>query len=110
MIKDQEINNFLTAMEETTNGNDLKVFSNQILLNQVTSEEDEKEIASMKYESYPSNQGQPIEILEHVILLVYDKPIESKTTIVVKSLFTSLERIKKINLLNIFKNFLVDFG
>ncbi len=113
MIEDQEINNFLTAMEETTNGNDLKVFSNQILLNQVTSEEDEKEIASMKYESYPSNQGQPIEILEnveHVILLVYDKPIESKTTVVVKSLFTSLERIKKIDLLNIFKNFLVIFG
>jgi hypothetical protein len=28
MIKDHEIKNFLTAMEETTNGDDLKDFSN----------------------------------------------------------------------------------
>jgi hypothetical protein len=54
MIEDQEINNFLTAMEETASGN-LQDFSNQVLLNQVTSEEDEKEIASMKYESSPFN-------------------------------------------------------
>jgi hypothetical protein len=66
MTKDQEINNFLIGMEEIASGDDLKDFSNQVLLNQMTSEEDEKEIASMKNESSPSNQGQPIEILENV--------------------------------------------
>jgi hypothetical protein len=81
ITKDQEINNFSTTMEETINGNDLKDFSNQVLLNQVTSEEDEKEIVGMKYEFSPSNQDQSIEILENVeqvILLVFDKPIESR--------------------------------
>jgi hypothetical protein len=56
MTEDQEINNFLIKMEETTNGDDLKDFSNQALLNQVTNEEDDKEIASMKDESSPFNQ------------------------------------------------------
>jgi len=45
MTEDQEINNFLTTMEETTSAHDLKDFSDQVLLNQVISEEDEKEIA-----------------------------------------------------------------
>jgi hypothetical protein len=66
MTEDHEINNFLTIMEEIPSGDDLKDFSDQVLLNQVTSEEDEKEIMSMKDESSPSNQGQPIEILENV--------------------------------------------
>ncbi len=57
MTKDQVINNFLIAMEQITNGDDLHDFSNQVLLNQVTSEEDEKEIVSMKDESFPFNQG-----------------------------------------------------
>ncbi len=52
MTKDQEINNFLTTMEETTIAHDLKDFSDQVLLNQVISEEDEEEIASMKDESF----------------------------------------------------------
>jgi len=52
MTKDQEINNFLTTMEETAIADDLKDFSDQILLNQVISEEDEEEIASMKDESF----------------------------------------------------------
>jgi hypothetical protein len=107
MIEDQKINNFLTTMEETTNGGDLKDFS------QVTSEEDEKEIVNMKNESSPSNQGQTIEILEdveQVILLVFDKPIESKVMVVVKFLLTSLERIFKTYILNISKDFLVVFG
>ncbi len=79
----------------------------------MTSEEDEKEIVSMKDESSPSNQGQPLEILENVeqvILLVSDKPIESKTMAAIKSLLTSLERNKKTDLLNISKDFLVVFG
>jgi hypothetical protein len=100
-------------MEELVTGDDLKDFSNQVLFNQVTSEEDEKEIASMKYEFSPSNQGQPIEILENleqVILLVFDKPIESKTMVVVKSLLSSLERILKTDLFNIPKDFLMVFG
>jgi hypothetical protein len=42
-------------MEETTSGDDLKDFFDQVLLNQMTSEEDEKEIMSMKDESFPSN-------------------------------------------------------
>jgi len=78
----------------------------------VTSEEHEKEIANMKNESSPSNQGQPIEILENVeqvILLVFDKPIESKV-MVIKFLLTSLERIFKTYILNISKDFLVVFG
>jgi len=107
MTKDQKINNFLTAMEETINGDDLKDFS------QVTSEEDEKEIANMKNESSPSNQGQPIKILEdveQVILLVFDKPIESKVMVFVKFLLTSLERIFKTYLFNISKDFLMVFG
>jgi hypothetical protein len=33
MTEDQEINKFLTTMEETTNGNDLNDFSDQVLLN-----------------------------------------------------------------------------
>jgi hypothetical protein len=66
MTKDQEVNNFLIGMEEIASGDDLKDFLNQVLLNQMTSEEDEKEIVSMKNESSPSNQGQPIEILENV--------------------------------------------
>ncbi len=44
-------------MEETTSGDDFKVFFYQVLLNQVTSEEDEKEIVNMKYESSPSNHN-----------------------------------------------------
>ncbi len=111
MTEDQEINNFLTTMEETTNRDDLKDFSDQILFNQMTSEEDEKEIVSMKDEFSPSNQF--IEILENVeqvILLVYDKPIESKAMVVVKSLLIGFERIFKIDLLNITKDFLVVFG
>jgi hypothetical protein len=62
MTKDKEINNFLTTMEETPNGNDLKDFFDQVLFNHVTSEEDEKEIMNMKYESSPFNQGQLVEI------------------------------------------------
>ncbi len=64
MIEVQGINNFSTTMEETTSGDDH--FSNQVLFNQVTSEEDEKEIASMKDEYSPSNQSQPVEILENL--------------------------------------------
>ncbi len=56
MTEDEEINNFLIEMEETTNGDDLKDFFDQALLNQVTSEDDEKEIMNMKDESFPSNQ------------------------------------------------------
>jgi hypothetical protein len=96
MAEDQEINNFLTAMEETASADDLKDFSDKVLLNQVTSEEDEKEIASMKDESSPSDQGQPVEILdsvEQVILLVSDKPIESRAMVAVKSVLAGLERI-----------------
>jgi hypothetical protein len=44
-----------------------------------------------------------------VILLVFDKPIEFKTTVVVKSLLIGLERIFKTNLPNISKDFLVVF-
>jgi hypothetical protein len=94
--EDQEINNFLTEMEETASADDLKDFSDKVLLNQVTSEEDEKEIASMKDESSPSDQGQLVEILdsvEQVILLVSDKPIESRAMVAVKSVLTGLERI-----------------
>jgi hypothetical protein len=83
-------------MEETTNGDDLKDFSDQILYNQVTNDEDEIEIVSMKDESSPSSQGQLVEILENVeqvILLVFDKPIESRAMVTIKSLLTSLERI-----------------
>jgi hypothetical protein len=96
MTEDQEINNFLTAMEETASADDLKDFSDKVLLNQVTSEEDEKEIASMRDESPPSDQGQPVEILdsvEQVILLVSDKPIESRAMVAVKSVLAGLERI-----------------
>jgi len=78
----------------------------------VTNVEDEKKIVSMKNESSPFNQGQPLEILEgveKVILLVFDKPIEYRTMVVIKSLLTSLERIEKKNLLNISKDFLVVF-
>ncbi len=74
--------------------------------------EDEKKIVSMKNESSPFNQGQPLEILEgveKVILLVFDKPIEYRTMVVIKSLLTSLERIEKKDLLNISKDFLVVF-
>jgi hypothetical protein len=113
MTKDQEINNFLTTMEETIIGDDLKDFFDQVLLNQVTGEEDEKEITNMKDESSPSNQGQLVEILENVeqvILLVFDKPIKSRAMVVVKSLLIGLERILKIDLLNISKDFLVVFG
>ncbi len=55
MTKDQEINNFFTPMEETSSANDLKDFSDQIQLNHVTNEEDEKKIVSMKDESSPFN-------------------------------------------------------
>jgi len=58
-------------MEETTSGNDLKDFSDQVLFNQVTNEEDEKEIVSMKDESSPSNQGHPVEILENVEQVIF---------------------------------------
>ncbi len=100
-------------MGEIANGDDLKDFSDQVLPNQVTSEEDEKEIANIKDESSPSNQGQPVENLENVekvILLISNKPIESKAMVIVKSLLTGLERILKTNLLNISKDFLVVFG
>ncbi len=96
MTEDQEINNFLIKMEETTNGDDLKDFSNQALLNQVTNEEDDKEIASMKDESSPFNQIQLLEILENVeqvIHFVSDKPIESRTMVAIKFRLTGLERI-----------------
>jgi hypothetical protein len=79
----------------------------------VTNEEDEKEIANMKDESFPSNQGRLIEILENVkkvILLVFDKPIESKAIVAIKSLLKGLERILKIDFFNISKDFLVVFG
>ncbi len=79
----------------------------------MTNEEHEKEIENMKNESSPSNQGQLIEILENVeqvILLVFNKPIESKVMVVVKFLLTSLERIFKTYILNISKDFLVVFG
>jgi hypothetical protein len=94
--EDQEINNFLTEMEETASADDLKDFSDKVLLNQVTSEEDEKEIARMKDESSPSDQGQLVEILDsvgQVILLVSDKPIESRAMVAVKSVLAGLERI-----------------
>jgi hypothetical protein len=113
ITEDQDINNFLTTMEETASGDDLKEFSNQVLFNHVTSEEDEKAIASMKYESSPSNHGQPIEILENVdqvIFLVSNKPIESKAMVVVKSPLTSLEKKFKTDILKISKDFLVVFG
>ncbi len=64
----------------------------------MTSEEDEKEIMSMKDESSPSNQGQLVEILENVeqvILLVFDKPIESRAMFAIKSLFIGLEEFQK---------------
>ncbi|CAM6060221.1 unnamed protein product [Sphagnum tenellum] len=64
--EDQEINNFLTEMEETASADDLKDFSDKVLLNQVTSEDDEKEIVSMKDESSPSDQSQLVEILDSV--------------------------------------------
>jgi hypothetical protein len=50
----------------------------------------------MKDESSPSDQGQLVEILdsvEQVILLVSDKPIESRAMVAVKSVLTGLERI-----------------
>jgi len=53
-------------MEQIINGDHLKDFSNQVLRNQVTSKEDEKEIVNMKDESSPFNQSQPIKILENV--------------------------------------------
>ncbi len=113
MTEDQEINNFLTMMEETISGDDLKDFFDQILFNQVTSEEDEKEIANMKDEFSPSNQGHLVEILknvEQVILLVFNKPIESRAMVVVKFLLIGLDKILKLDLLNISKDFLVVFG
>ncbi len=57
MTKVWEINNFLIAMEEKTSGDDLKDSFDQVLLDKVTSDEDEKEIASMKNEFSPSNQS-----------------------------------------------------
>jgi hypothetical protein len=66
MTEDQETNNFLTTMEQIINGDHLKDFSDQVLRNQVSSEEDEKEIMSMKDESSPFNQSQLVEILENV--------------------------------------------
>ncbi len=57
MTEDQEINNFLTIMKEIANGDDLKDFFDQVLLYWMTSEEDEKEIMSMKDESFPCNQS-----------------------------------------------------
>ncbi len=48
--------------------------------------------------------------VEHVILLVPNKPIESKAMVVVKSLLIGLERILTTNLPNISKDFLVVFG
>ncbi len=48
--------------------------------------------------------------MEQVIFLVFDKPIESRAMVDVKSLLTCFERIKKIDLLNISKDFLVVFG
>ncbi len=57
MTEDQEINNFLTTMKEIANGDDLKDFFDQVLLYWMTSEEDEKEIMSMKDESFPCNQS-----------------------------------------------------
>ncbi len=48
--------------------------------------------------------------VEHVILLVFDKPIEFRNIVAVKSLLTSLERILKIDLPKISKDFLVVFG
>jgi hypothetical protein len=45
-----------------------------------------------------------------VILLVYDKTIEYRAMVVVKSLLIGLERILKTNLPNISKDFLVVFG
>jgi translation elongation factor EF-Ts len=66
MTEDQETNNFLTIMEQIINGDHLKDFSDQVLRNQVSSEEDEKEIMSMKDESSPFNQSQLVEILETV--------------------------------------------
>ncbi len=57
MTEDQEINNFLTTMKEIANGDDLKDFFDQVLLYWMTSEKDEKEIMSMKDESFPCNQS-----------------------------------------------------
>ncbi len=48
--------------------------------------------------------------MEQVILLVSNKPIESKVMVVIKSLLAGFERIFKIDFLNISKNFLVIFG
>ncbi len=45
-----------------------------------------------------------------MILLVYDKTIEYRAMVVVKSLLIGLERILKTNLPNISKDFLVVFG
>ncbi len=56
----------MTTMEQIINGDHLKDFSDQVLRNQVTSEEDEKEIVNMKDESSPFNQSQPVKILENV--------------------------------------------
>jgi len=40
-----------------------------------------------------------------VILLIFDKPIESKTMVIVKYLLTCLERILKTDPLNIFRDY-----
>jgi len=45
-----------------------------------------------------------------VILLISDKPIESRTMVIIEFLLTCFERILKTNLLNISKDFLVVFG
>jgi hypothetical protein len=42
-------------MKEIVGGDDLKDFFDQVLLNQVTTEGDEKEIVGMKDESSPFN-------------------------------------------------------
>jgi hypothetical protein len=47
----------LTTMKEIANGDDLKDFFDQVLLYWMTSEKDEKEIMSMKDESFPCNQS-----------------------------------------------------
>ncbi len=60
------MNNFFIVMEERTNPYDLKDCFDQVLLNQVTNEEDGKKNVSMKNESSPSNQGHLVEILENV--------------------------------------------
>jgi hypothetical protein len=48
--------------------------------------------------------------VKKVILLVFDKPIESKAMVAIKSLLKGLERILKIDFFNISKDFLVVFG